>query len=453
MLLLFLDGMQKHIPITKKEIEVSIGLSREWDAKAAGREVAQAAIKKLKTPPSFLLLFSTIHYKKHGGFKQFLEGVWEVLPKNTPLVGGTITGFITNDGCFARGAAALALSYVNIDVVLAQGSHTKRKPKSAAKNCADQINYGLKGSKFKNKFLFNIISGPTVANLPYLGKINVIKSNFFGGMAAKLGVRFFSLIEYGWGKEEEIIENIGTRLPDYYIFGGSAVDSGEISENYQFLDRMVLKNSIVSLGCSIDLPIFLKTNLSVHETDKIFEVTDTKRNERIIKNLDNKPAKQQILDVFGVKYDQLEDLKAFYYKISNYFPVASKEDKRLTSGIAGFFGDNVFLGYKLKGKSIRLLTTTGKEALSVVDKTFKNLDVKKFPFLFMSYSSILVSFLGNQVYTLKERIDEYVDGTPYLIICPINENSGNPNETAVSHVYSFNVMSIDVDNLNKMIFN
>ena len=48
-------------------------------------KVARTAIEKLSRPPDFFLLFSTIHYEKHGGFEEFLAGVWDVLPKGTPL--------------------------------------------------------------------------------------------------------------------------------------------------------------------------------------------------------------------------------------------------------------------------------------------------------------------------------------------------------------------------------
>ena len=75
---------------------------------------------------SFFLLFSTIHYEKYGGFQEFLNGVWDVIPKETPLVGGTVPGFINNYGCFSRGASALAVSYPYMDIAVGVGKNTKR---------------------------------------------------------------------------------------------------------------------------------------------------------------------------------------------------------------------------------------------------------------------------------------------------------------------------------------
>ena len=69
----------------EEKLETAVGKSRKWDAREAGKEVARSTIEKLTTPPDFFLLFSTIHYEKHGGFEEFLKGVWDVLPKDTKL--------------------------------------------------------------------------------------------------------------------------------------------------------------------------------------------------------------------------------------------------------------------------------------------------------------------------------------------------------------------------------
>jgi len=80
--------------IKKQEVDAAVGMTRKWDAREAGREVARNTIKQLNSPPNFFLLFSTIHYRDHGGFEEFLNGVWDVLPKGTPLIGGTVVGFM-----------------------------------------------------------------------------------------------------------------------------------------------------------------------------------------------------------------------------------------------------------------------------------------------------------------------------------------------------------------------
>jgi hypothetical protein len=121
--------MLNYMEMGETSIEAAVGVSEKWDAREAGREVAESTLSKMDSNPDFFLLFSTIHYEKHGGFQEFLDGVWEVLPKNTPLIGGTVAGFVNNYGCFTRGATALSVSYPNMDVILGFGKNTKRNPK------------------------------------------------------------------------------------------------------------------------------------------------------------------------------------------------------------------------------------------------------------------------------------------------------------------------------------
>jgi hypothetical protein len=85
--------------------EVGVGLSREWDPEKAGREVVKTALKNLNHDPKFFLLFCTIHFDKgENGIDRFVKAAYESLPEDTPLVGGTVAGFMNNYGCYTRGA-------------------------------------------------------------------------------------------------------------------------------------------------------------------------------------------------------------------------------------------------------------------------------------------------------------------------------------------------------------
>jgi len=46
------------------DFKAGVGLSRSWDAKKAGEEVAATALEKLDKDPKFFPLFSTIHFMK-----------------------------------------------------------------------------------------------------------------------------------------------------------------------------------------------------------------------------------------------------------------------------------------------------------------------------------------------------------------------------------------------------
>ena len=146
------------------EFKAAVGLSQKWDAYDAGREVVIDTLNKLGegVEPKFFIIFSTIHYKEHGGFKKLLEGARDVLPEGIPLIGGTIQGFIIPQGCFVRGVAALAVYYPQMDVAVGFGKNTRRNPKHAAMECIKMIKPTLDKSQFENGFLYNMISDTIV---------------------------------------------------------------------------------------------------------------------------------------------------------------------------------------------------------------------------------------------------------------------------------------------------
>ena len=237
------------------KIETAIGMTRKWDAREAGREVAETAIKNLSRPPDFFLLFSTIHYEKNGGFQEFLDGVWDVLPKGTPLVGGTVTGFMNNYGCFSRGASALAVSNPSMDIAVGVGRNTKRNPHRAARQCAEMIHNGLKDSPYKNKFLLNFISGPVMPSIPGVGQKKYIRSGFISKFALQALGLSQALVQKGLGREDEIFEKTVQQLPDYQMLLGTSMDDYKGMKNYQFFNDKILTNAVVNLGVATDLDL------------------------------------------------------------------------------------------------------------------------------------------------------------------------------------------------------
>ncbi len=433
-----------HIDLKKnnKNVEASIGFSRKWDAKEAGREVAETAIKNLKLPPKLVLLYCTFHYKKKDGFNNLLKGFWEVFPRDTPLIGGTVAGFINDYGCFTRGATCMVLTNSMMDVSLAYSRRVRLSPKKSSKKCYNMIKNGMKNSYYKNKVFINMLSGPKIPKLPVFGKMQNIKEKITGDLATYIGPKIFPLLGYGWGKEEDIIECLSKVLPEYYIFGGSAVDSVKMLDNLQFIDNMVLKNSIVGMGISIDNEIWQKSFCGVHETDKSFMITDKTSDNLIIKKINHENAKKVILDILKIDDSQYSDMSSFMYRISNFFPIKFEGNEDYLSGIGGFFGNNIFLGYKAKSNKVKLMSITGREILESVDSIFSGVKSYRFPFVFMSFSAILINTLGSKCYLIKKRLDQHLKGVPYLVICPINENAVIPYSNTYARVYSFNALSI-----------
>lgn len=428
-----------------KNLEINISYSRKWSAREAGIEVAKKSIKGMNHPPCFVLVFSTIHYKNNGGFKEFLKGIWGVLPKGTPLIGGTIAGFITNDGCFSRGAAALAIYCQDMDVAIGIGKHTKRNPKIAGNKCASMIKEKLDKSTNKNKVLINVISGPKQPDLPGMGPINVTKSKTFSFLFSTIGLRVFPFFGYSIGKEEDVLSEMSEMLPDYFFMGCTSADDGKFISDYQFFGENVFSNSIVALGFTVDESIEIDTEIGLHPTNKTFDITKTSFSGRLITKIENKPAKDYLYrSALNLSPEQIKELGAFYYKLSYHFPMTFEEDLNHTSGVGAVIGNGLLMGHRIKGVHGRLLSVTGKEAVNNVDNLFPN-DTKSLPFVFMFSSAIYNFILGHKTFDIKDKLDEKLGSKPYLMVQPMIENIKLPYKEPYIRVYSLNTLSIKDD--------
>jgi hypothetical protein len=106
--------------MAETDFKASVEISRKWD----GEEVAIEIVDKIKnkmSKPKFILLFTTIHYEKE--FKKLLSGIKDAFP-DSPLIGGTVAGFMTQEGCYTRGVTALAVDYPNMNVAVGIGHNT-----------------------------------------------------------------------------------------------------------------------------------------------------------------------------------------------------------------------------------------------------------------------------------------------------------------------------------------
>ena len=435
-----MDGML----LSEKRLEVAVGLSRKWDAREAGREVANNTLKQLEKNPNFFLLFSTIHYKNHGGFQEFLNGVWDVLPDKTPLVGGTIAGFCNNNGMYTRGATALAVSYPNMTVATGIGLKSKRQPKKAAKECSIMIDINLKKTTYKNKILINFLSAPIIPKIPTIGRSNIVKSKTLGDVLTHKLIKSFSRLGYGVGEEVDVIESLSEYMPNYHILGGSTVDNGKMMSNYQFINNKICTDSIVGLGCALDVPIYIEGLIGLRETDKTFTITDTAFDNKIITKIDDEPATPYLSKLLGLSEETLKELGPFYYKYVDYLPITFEENRERVIGIGGIFGNNIVLSHKMGGKQARLLTVTGNELIDNVKHVFSKDKTKNLPFIFGFISAIYPFTLGSKMYSIKNIIDDKLGKIPYLLVYPMVENIRIIGKKPSVRVYSINILSLKI---------
>jgi hypothetical protein len=418
-------------------VETAIGLSRKWDAREAGREVAESAIQQMTRPPDFFLLFCTIHYETYGGFQEFLNGVWDVLPKGTPLVGGTVTGFMNNYGCFSRGATALAVSNPHMDVAISMGKNTKRNPKKAAKQSAETIHETLKSSPFQNKFLLNFISGPVMPSIPGVGQKKYIRSGFVSKFALQLLGLSQKLVQKGLGREDEIFEETVRHLPEYQMILGTSMDDYKGIRNYQFFNDTVLTNAVVNLGISTDLNLDAVTTHGMKETDLHFTITKLGAGNHAICKINNKPAVPEFLRLLKWPEGFLTEETMLHTIL--YYPISLTHGNRKVPIVTPLImKDYIFVPCIIDAGEVSILTVNGKDLIHAVQENLQHFQTLQPEFGLFSTCITILQTLGQKTYLIQEELQKYFKDKSFLLFYSAGEGTYSKEHDITYANMSFN---------------
>ena len=412
-------------------------MSRKWDARDAGREVAETAIKKLSRPPDFFLLFSTIHYERYGGFQEFLNGVWDVLPKDTPLIGGTVPGFINNYGCFSRGTSALAVSNPSMDVAVGVGKNTKRNPIRAAKQCAEMIRNRLKESPYSNKFLFNFISGPVMPSIPGVGQKKYIRSGFVSNFAMQALSLSQALVQKGLGREDEIFEETVQQLPGYQMILGTSMDDYKGIKNYQFYNDTLLTNTIVNLGVATDLDLDVRTTHGMKKTDLHFTITKLGARNHVIHEINEKPAVPELLRLLQWPEGFLTEETMIHTIL--YYPISlQRRGREVPIVMPVIMKDSILVPCIIDDGDVSILTVSGKDLIDAVQKNLHFFDDIQPEFGLFSACMTILQTLGHKTSILHKELCRYFKDKPFLLFYSAGEGTYSP-ETDITYAnMSFN---------------
>ena len=423
------------------ELKAGVGLSRKWDAREAGREVAETTLEKLDgEKPKFFLLFSTIHYEKYGGFQELLNGVWDVLPEGKPLIGGTVAGFMNNYGCYTRGATALAVSYPNMDVAIGVGHNTKKNPKKAGRQCALMIKKKLDESKFKNKFLVSIISGAKTLSFPGIGRKRVVNVPTGSYISSLVKVSTTSL-QYGVARSKDIFKELDQYLKDFYIIGGEATDNNEVRENFQFAGKEVFSSEIVAMGISTNFDINLASTYDVGPKTR-HEAKVTKRScwNHIICSINGKPAKKELLRLLGWPEEYIDER---IYRRVFFYPLGYSNSSTISPHVIGaFWGDYIIFEYPIEDTSIGFHEYSGRTLRNSLETTIEKLSGKKHHFGLGAACISSLETLGKSTYIVQDELSNLFEDSPFIFLYMAGEDVKYPNRPTSHMNYSFNMLTM-----------
>jgi len=390
--------------------ESSVGMSREWDARKAGQEVAKSTIEKLNHSPSLFLLFSTIHYKKHGGFEEFLKGVWDVLPEDTPLIGGTVAGFMNQYGCFTRGATGLAVCSENIDVEIGIGHNTKRNPKKAVEECFSNFE-NLDDDK--NQFIFEVVSGAVIPNFPKIGRQSVIKSKSAGEASIKL-LPLISRLNMGADRADEILDDIVNHFPESRLIGMTCMDDRKFIHNYQFFNDEVFENALCLMKLRCDFNYKLNTSFGLVEKQGNAFDFELYPDKRLVKKINDRKATEELFNIVGIDQDNVRMLDRFYSQ-SFYYPFGCYKNNFIHACIvSGLLGEKVYFANQADKTKLNLFQLTGKQILKSTGELSASLS-DDFHLSFMIMCETYIETLGGQIYKIYDSIKKRINN-PFLVL-------------------------------------
>jgi len=426
---------------SNSKTKAAVCMSREWDAHLAGIELGNRIVKEIPYLSNVIVLFSTIHYQEHGGLESLLKGIYSVVPQDVTLVGGTVRGFSNNYGCYTRGASALVISSNEMDLAVGIGHNTKRNPQKAAQKAAAMIHDTLAQSTYKNGFLLNIIAGAEIPNIPPIGRKKIVEP----GAAPKALMRLFSVsqktLQMGSARDEDVIEELTKLFPSYYMLGGATLDDGPGFRSYQFHNRSVLKNSLISLGMKTNTDIIVKSTHNMKKTDLEFEVTKMSSDHRIIHEINGKPALDELLRLLQWPKEFLNE--ETWLKTTFYFPLGGKccessHDSNVPHVIGIILGKSLVLTCKLIGNKATILTIDGKRLFDAVDENLTPIQQASSLFGIISSCTTRLETLGHKIYHVKDQVQNYLHNQPFIIYYVGGESTYSPTEGLDYANMSFN---------------
>jgi hypothetical protein len=326
-----------------------------------------------------------------------------------------------------------------MDVAIGFGHNTKRSPKKAGKVASEQIKKQLDNSQYPSKFLFSVISGPTLPKSKRFGTMTLIRDKKASKILSKLTNVSTKVNQTGLGRETEVLNGLCEELMDYSLIGISSNDDNRYLNHYQFYNKEVFRNSVTVLGLRTDKRIFTKTSYGLKSTGRKAKITASENWNYIIKSLDDRSAVDVFFEKTGISQDIINT--GNIHRITPFLPIGCyhADGSLHPYPIASFLGDYLLLGHDAVSNDIEFFTASGKSLIDAVDESIT--PISEIPnLLIISSCAGRLETLGKEIFKVREKIMEKSNDN-FIILYGLGEQIKEPMKSPHLLQESFNVAS------------
>lgn len=414
-------------------LKVLIGTSQKNNPEEAALEIITQAKSDQNVAPKMVLLFSTIHYAQKDGHKRVLKQIYNNIPKTTPLIGGSVAGFMNNSGVFTKGISAVFFYSEDGEFHIGVGKNTKRNPQKAAQSCSKMIKSKIQNKTWKSKFLFELVASGIIFRIPLAGNKKIIKTpNFFDPFFNPLMSLLTKTFQIGNGREDEVIEILAKEFNDFIILGGSTLDDNKWISSYQFFNQEVLTNSVVAAAILGDFDTRLNTSLGLTPSGIKINPTKVVLFNCSINKIDHKAATQTLLEKLNWPKEFINES---LHRKSLYYPLCYKKGDQLCSRVLALVvGGNLVFTNVVKSNELEIYTASGKSLIDAVDE--HDLIPSRFV-IFVSCCARLEA-LGRNIFKVHQKIVNQLGNTPFILIYASGEDAHSAGKEILRLNESFN---------------
>jgi hypothetical protein len=295
-----------------KNVFAGVGISIADDAFTAGKEAVEMAMEKMREQggkkPTFGLVFCSggKYGKDDKTIQQLVDGAHSIFG-DTPWVGCTTAGELSNYGFTENSCVAMVIESEYLHIGIGVGHDTNKKPKEAGRQAIEEALTKIKVDEYVEPYIRYLAE----KKLPMS---ELIKMRPYSVLVITTG---FTCTKRG--NEDDIVEGIIDIIgPRVTIFGTSSADDFNLKKTYVFCNGRSYENSVIVAVISTGLKTGFRVEHGYIPTEKSMFVSSAK--DYIVYELDGREAFERYAEVLGKKKEEIWPVSM---KLQQFGPISS----------------------------------------------------------------------------------------------------------------------------------